>query len=297
MMKTRPRVCLWLLYAALQILAGTTGSSFAACLDVLGSGLPADFSNTVREIGAEKQLCRLVRTIKASSHDAGQEALALQSLNLKVLKAVMDIDYTIARIDNEIAQLQEVSFILASNRDSQLALVNLGNLALGTGTGAVGSSLAVPHSTAQTGNIIAAIAGTVATGLSIAAGRLEKGNKAPLGSTPAMLAQILGRQPDAGSKYPESVWLFLNTPTAETPNGQTWRQALISQWKSVGRLAAVSGYKAALLTANGSSNVRLGLDEIADRTAMLYDVRAKVALFKEDLIELIQYLVELAQSD
>ncbi len=299
MMKARYIACLWLLYATLQILSGTTGTSFAACADNLGWGLPGDIIITARQIGAEKQLCRLVKMIKAGSisRDAGQEALALQSLNLKVIKAILDIDYTIARIDNEITRLDEMSFIIAAERDRNLNLVNLGTLTLATGTGAVGSSLRVPQSTREAGNLIGAIAGAAAAGLSIAVQQLREGDKAPLGSTPAMLTEILGRQPDAASKYPDSVWRFLNTPAEQTLGGLTWRQALITRWRNVGRLYALTEYKAALLTANGADNVRLGLNEIRDRVAMLSAVRATVALFKEHLVGLTDYLVELSQND
>jgi hypothetical protein len=277
-----------------------SGSAGQRCLSPAELSVPRSVWLTAEEIGAQSRLCELLtlRKARAISTALPANSLLIEAVALKVVRASLAIDYTIARINDEIAELNDINFVITSNRDKQLSLLNLGNLVLGTGVGAVGSSLAVPKNTAQAGNIVAAISGGVAVGLSVAGSELEEGGKAAvLAGTPTMLAQVLGRQPPADSTYPKPVWKFLNTPTAETPHGRSWREALIEHWKQTGRLSSLNGYKAALLTAGGAQDARLALDDIKDRVAMLSDVRAKVDLFKEDLIELVDYLSELTDTD
>lgn len=284
---------LWMT-ASLAILHSSASS--AACPSLADARIPMGIRATAREIGAERTLRELVCAAGAGAAPASMvTALSLrQIVSLRIVAASLDVNYTVGRIDDEIDRLDDAEEAIATRRDRRSSLMNLANIVVGTGVGAVGSGLAIKSGTAQTGNIVAAAAGVFATGLSVAAREVKAQASGEIGLTPAMLAEIIGRTPNTVSKYPRSVWAFLNTNGPQNRPYVTWRSDLIQGWERLGWLRPSSGENIETLTTVGLQNLRLSGGAIERRAAMLADVRAKVSLFNSRLRDITDYIAETA---
>lgn len=71
----------------------------------------------------------------------------------------LDVESVNARIDYETAHLQEVQAYLSARRDRRVDLLNLGNLFIGGGVGAVGSGLQLISSAEHARNVVSTSAG------------------------------------------------------------------------------------------------------------------------------------------
>ncbi len=91
------------------------------------------------------------------------EALVLrQEISEMVTTASLQVDGFLSEIDSETGQVRAVHDDLSDRRDAAVSLSTLGS-AVGTGGGAVGSSLALARKTATVGNWVGAVAGGVGT--------------------------------------------------------------------------------------------------------------------------------------
>ncbi len=254
-------------------------------------------------IGATPFLERLQQLSKSEEQGAGSllspEVLVLrQQITEAVLGTSLQVDGVIAEIDNELAQASEIGAYLASRRDHAIGVNALSNIVSGGGMGIAGSALQLNESTNKLGNAMGVAAGSVTTALSIIGLRQQHGGRRDLGIAPNMLAKLFDRTPEFHSDYPEDVWKYLNNKPPAEPGAETRKERLIARWTELGRIESLETahgqQKIDFLTSSISSHRALNIDLLADRAAMLSDVRASVSLMKRDLGKLLLSLRSLA---
>jgi hypothetical protein len=127
-------------------------------------------------------------------------------------------------------------------------------------------------------------AGTASAGLALVGIRAQRGGGSSFDFQSNMLAEFFDRPALPGSHYPATVWTFLNGTPASSPDGLTRMQQLTRTWVEVRRIDSLaSTEKIARVTSQPSESLRLSIDDLEDRAAMLGDVRARISFLKRDL--------------
>lgn len=259
------------------------------------SPIPANAEQVANEIGI-MPLVQRVRVLASGCNQAAAisvEELALrQQITEAVFTASLDVDGVLAEIDYERAQILELRQLLSSGRDRKINLLSLANIVTGTGSGVIGTAMQFSDRTAIAGDGVGVAGGAAGVVLSIL-GLRQQGGKGSLGIAPNMLAPIFGRRPELRSVYPQDVWAYLNTAPATDPRVHVpWRDELIAEWVQLGRIdppdAPGSQKKIDLLTSRIAEHKRLSINLLADRSAMLADLRARVSLMNRDLRDLMK---------
>ena len=99
-----------------------------------------------------------------------------------------------------------------------------------------------------------------------------------------MLAEFFDRPILPDSRYSETIWTFLNQPSINDPTGPTRKQQLLQTWVQVKRIESLDDTgKIERLTSQPAEAVKLSIDDLEDRVAMLEDVRARISILKRDL--------------
>lgn len=219
-----------------------------------------------------------------------EELWIRQGITEAVLACSLEVDGVLAEIDAETAQINDIRGYLELRRDRIVGVNTLANIISSGGMGIVSSLLQMKQNTARWGNGVGATSGGASMVLSLVGIRQQRGGQRTLGEAPNMLAQVLNRKPEFHSSYPEEVWMYLNSVPPSTSDGETRRQRLIRDWTELGRILKSDSPKEQqrieLLTSSISSRKELTIDLLADRAAMLQDVRSRVAIMKRDLSKL-----------
>lgn len=263
----------------LIVLISALMSTLSAQTTVPGENLPPRVLRTAEMIGVRSQVEELVQLRFAPIRDEIRELQLGQRLQGVVIASALDVDSVNARIEYETAHLQEVQAYLSARRDRRVDLLNLGNLFVGGGVGAIGSGLQLISSAQHAGNVVSTSAGFGGTVISVIGLKQQKGQLRSPAYTPAMLARLLGSSPpDSTSDYPQEVWIYLTTPDPTLPDGRTGQEHLVSEWTRFGHLKEKPDPKTmAALTTTGKDGTKLSIEMIGERTAMLADVRAHVS--------------------
>jgi hypothetical protein len=277
--------------ATLIVLVLTVTSALSAQTTDYADNVPPRVLRTAGMIGVRSQVEELVQLRVTPEQSEIKELRLIQRLQGIVIASALDVDSVNARIDYETAHLQEVQAYLSALRDRRVNLLNLGNLIIGGGVGAVGSGLQLFSSAQHAGNVVSATAGFGGTILAVIGLRQQKGQLGTPGGTPAMLGMLLGGSSSDSNDYPPEVWAYLTTPDPELPHNRTAQEHLMSEWTRYGHLKEKPDAKTiAALTTTGKGDVKLSVDMISDRTAMLADVRAHVSTMLVDLAELMTFV-------
>jgi hypothetical protein len=220
------------------------------------------------------------------------EALSLrQEISETVLSTSLDVDGVIAEIDNETAKLDSIRSELESKRDHAQKINNIASIVTGGALGVVGTALQFKSSTANLGNAIGLGGGGASVVLSVVGIYQQRGGQRTLANSPNMLAVFFDRKPEFHSDYPTEVWTYLNAVRPLDPGAGTRRAQLTEEWKQSGRIDKTDTPKGqdkiASLTSSISQKRGLSIDQIADREAMLADVKAEASLMKRDLSRLV----------
>lgn len=248
---------------------------------------------TAELIGVRSQLEEFVHLRITPEQNGVRELQLVQRLQGVVVASALDVEGVNARIDYETAHLQELQAYLSARRDRRVDLLNLGNLVIGGGVGAVGSGLQLISSAAHAGNVVSTSAGLGGTILSVIGLKQQKGQLRSPEYTPAMLAKLLGGSPRDSSDYPPEVWVYLTTPDPALPDHRTGQEHLLSEWTRFGHLRERPDSKTiAELTTTGTDGTKLSVEMIGRRTAMLADVRAHVSTMLVDLAELMTFVAQ-----
>jgi hypothetical protein len=277
----------------LIVLVLTLTSSLGAQTADFGTNVPPRVLRTAGLIGVRSQVEELMQLHATPEQNEMKQFRLIQRLQGVVIASALDVDSVNARIDYETAHLQEVQTYLAALRERRVNLLNLGNLIIGGGVGAVGSGLQLISSAQHAANVISASAGFGGTILAVLGLRQQKGQLGTPGRTPAMLGMLLGSSPSDSSEYSPEVWAYLTTPDPALPHGRTVQEHLMSEWTKYGHLKEKPDAKTiAALTTTGKGDTKVSVDMISDRTAMLADVRAHVSTMLVDLAELMTFVAQ-----
>jgi hypothetical protein len=214
-----------------------------------------------------------------------------QRITERVMAASLQVDATLAQIDNEIAHANELRGYLADRRDRAVSRANLLSALLGGAVGATSSGLQLSSSLTRPAAGVGIGAGAVSAGLALTGIHEQKGGTSAFDFESNMLAQLFDRPALLNSQYPATVWTFLNEPS---PTGQvelTRRQQLLQTWVQVKRIDSLaSAEKIERLTSAPADSMKLTIDDFEDRGAMLQDVRARISYLKRDLGNLLASL-------
>jgi hypothetical protein len=246
---------------------------------------PMTTANTAELISVSTEVSQLQKLSGNPGAADRWEILWLhQRISEQVMAASLQVDATIAQIDNEIARSNEVRGFLADRRDRAVSRANLLSVLVGGAVGATASGLQLSSNLTKPAAGVGIGAGTLSAGLALAGIREEKGKSTRFDFQSNMLAQFFDRPTLPNSEYPATVWTFLNEPS---PNGQaslTRKQELLQTWVQVRRIDSLSSTeKIDHLTSQPSEMLKLSIDDFEDRGAMLQDVRARISYLKRDL--------------
>jgi hypothetical protein len=207
-----------------------------------------------------------------------------QHISEQVMAASLQVDATLAQIDNEIARANEVRGYLADRRDRAVSRANLLSVLVGGAVGATSSGLQLSSNLTKPAAGVGIGAGTLSAGLALAGIRQEKGKTSPFDFDSNMLAEFFDRPTLPNSQYPATIWMFLNEIGLSGPAGLTRKEQLLQTWVQVRRIDSLSSTeKIDRLTSQPSENLHLTIDDFEDRGAMLQDVRARISYLKRDL--------------
>ena len=252
----------------------------------------ADHIANLLGLTATVQRLRGIESHRSCSTPADLDELSLRQQILEAsVSASLDADTAIAEIQNERALLMEVRTGLETRRDHAVNLLGTANLITGTGLGIAVNAMQFSNSTANLGNGLGVGSGVASTLLSIIGIRKQKGSKVPIGRVPNMLAPLFGQPSALNSYYPPSVEGYLDSaPPTGDGNTATRLNQLKAEWQAAGRIPSSGGpaygNQLKVLTVSENSNVKLTIDNLNDRIAMLVDVSGRVGLMKRDLADL-----------
>jgi hypothetical protein len=249
------------------------------------SSQPLPSKSTAELIGVSSEVSQLQKlSTNPVAADRWQILWLHQRISEQVMAASLQVDATIAQIDNEIARSNEVRGFLADRRDRAVSRVNLLSVIVGGAVGATSSGLQLSSSLTKPAAGVGIAAGTLSAGLALTGIRDEKGQTSRFNFESNMLAEFFDRPTLPNSRYPETVWIFLNEPIPTGQAGISRKEELLQTWVQVKRIDSLSSTeKIDHLTSQPSESLKLSIDDFEDRGAMLQDVRARISYLKRDL--------------
>jgi hypothetical protein len=257
-------------------------------------------ADTARLIGVSAEIEELRKLRESNPADLAQRWRTLwlhQHIYERVTVVQLEGDATTAAIDNEIARSAEVRGYLADKRDRNVTRANLLSALFGGGLGATSAGLQL--SSKQTNATVATgiSGGAVSAGLATYGIHAQRGATRILDAESNMLAAFFGRPESPSSHYPPVVWQFLGEVARSDPDHLTRRERLIRTWLELKRLDSLETppgkVKIEHVTSMPVEQLRLTIDDLEDRMAMLQDVRAKLSYLKRDLAALLMSLPQL----
>jgi hypothetical protein len=256
---------------------------------------------TAHILGLDVKVSQL-RALRSRGSDDPTAALKEMRLRQDLLEsiqaAILDAEGVLAELANERGQLADLRFSLQNRRDRTVGRLNAAALLTGSGLGVAVSASQFTTLSSRTQNIgdgVGIASGVVSTLFALAAVRKQNGPSGTVGETPNMLAPLLGGKSEAvlSSYYPTSVLLYLKTIPAEgVAKRGTRLEQLMEQWGSAGRLdesdSVKRQHKITVLTTSMDTTVKISIDDLTDRIAMLTDVSGRVSLMKRDLARIMR---------
>jgi hypothetical protein len=259
---------------------------------------PLASESTAELIRVSSELSQLQKlSASPDTADRWQILWLHQRISEQVMAASLQVDATIAQIDNEIARSNEVRGFLADRRDRTVSRANLLSVLVGGAVGATSSGLQLSSSLTKPAAGVGIGAGTLSAGLALVGIREEKGKSSRFDFESNMLAEFFDRPTLPNSQYPETIWIFLNEPSPTGQAGVTRKQELLQTWVQVRRIDSLSSTeKIDHLTSQPSESLKLSIDDFEDRGAMLQDVRARISYLKRDLGALLASLPTVSEK-
>ena len=213
-----------------------------------------------------------------------------QHVSEQVMAASLQVDATIAQIDNEIARANELRGFLSDRRDRTVSRANLLSIFIGGGVGATSSGLQLSRSLQTPSAAVGIAAGAISSSLAFAGIRAQQGHTSRFDFNSNMLAEFFDPPPLPDSRYPTLIWTFLNESPIAGPTNLTRKQELLQNWVGLKRIDSLSSPEIDHLTSQPSQLFQLTIDDLEDRAAMLQDVRARISFLKRDLGNLLSSL-------
>jgi hypothetical protein len=278
--------------SALAVLSLTTAAQTSAS----GQAQQPILQSTAQLIGVVSEIDQLQRLSgSAAPADRWQILWLHQHISEEVMTASLQVDATIAQIDNEIALSNELRGYLSDRRDRVVVRANLLSSLVGGAVGATSSALGLSPDLNKPSNAVGIAAGAISTGFAFIGIHSRNGESMPFDFPSNMLAEFFDRPTLPNSTYPLIIWTFLNQVSSVGPAGVTRRQSLLQTWVRVKRIDSLeSKDKIDHLTSQPSELLKLSIDDFEDRAAMLQDVRARISFIKRDLGALLASLPPVA---
>ena len=248
--------------------------------------------------GVHSELTQLEKiSTGAAPVDRWQILWLHQRITEKVTATSLEVDATLAKIDNEVARANELRGYLADRRDRAVNRDNLLSVIVGGGLGATGSAMQFSSSLSNPGNAVGIAAGAVSVGFGLMGIRAQTGKTSRFDFDSNMLAEFFDRPVLPDSRYHPAIWTFLNQQAPNAPPGITRKQDLLQIWVQVKRIDSLaSTEKIDHVTSEPSELLSLSIDDLEDRVAMLEDVRARISFLKRDLATLLASLPDAPAS-
>jgi hypothetical protein len=258
----------------------------------------ADTESVEGLVGVSSELSRLKELGGSGVHADRWEILWLhQHISERIMAVSLQVDATIAQIDNEISTANEVHDYLADRRDSTVNRANLLGILLGGGLNATSSALQLSTNIDKSVNAIDLAGGAASVGFALVGIHAQKGGSSRFDFNSNMLAEFFDRPVLPTSQYPATVWAFLNEVSPNSPEHLTRKAQLLKTWVVVQRIGSLTNTdKIARVTSEPSEMLKLTIDDLEDRAAMLQDVRARISFLKRDLGNLLVSLPEVDES-
>src|ERR1700722_6921869 len=245
---------------------------------------------TARIIQVLPEISQLNELVRNQS-DASKITPVRQLIIEKVLAASLEVDATIAQIDNEIAQSNEVRGFRSDKRDKAVNRANLMSIVSGGTLGATSAGLQLPSGENKASSIVGIAAVVLSSSLAISGIRAQKGATRLFYFSSNLLAELFDRPALGDSRYDPIVWSFLNDVAPTEEERLTRKERLIQTWITLKRTdppsTSAGTKKIDKVTSQPSDKLPLTIDDLEDRSAMLEDVRAKISFLKRDLAALL----------
>ena len=274
----------------------TALSLTAAAQTPVSEPLPqAALQNTAKLIGVSSEIDQLQKlTGSTTPPDRWQILWLHQHISEQVMSASLQVDATIAQIDNEIATCNEIRGYLSDRRDRTVVRANLLSSLVGGSISAVSSGLGLSDDLSKPSNAVGVAAGAFSTAFALIGIHERNGGSMNFEFPANMLAEFFDRPTLPNSTYPPIVWNFLNEGSPNLPSGVTRKQNLLQTWVQVKRIDSLESKEIDYLTSQPSEKLKLTIDDFEDRAAMLQDVRARISYLKRDLGTLLSSLPPVA---
>jgi len=190
--------------------------------------------HTARIIQVLPEINQLDELLRSRSDPSEITALR-QVIIEKVLAASLEVDATIAQIDNEIAQCNEVRGYLSDKRDRAVNRANLLSIVSGGTLGATSAGLQLPSGENKASSLVGIAGGVLSSTLAISGIRAQKGGTRLFDFSSNMLAELFDRPALGDSRYDAIVWSFLNDVAPTDEQGLTRKERLIQTWITLKR--------------------------------------------------------------
>ena len=258
----------------------------------------ATAAQTAKIFGLSDLVAKL-RMLRAERRAGTAPTLEERMIRLDLFEAIqtatLEIDDVVGEISNERNQLGDLRTALQVRRDKTVGHLTTAALLTGSGVGTIVSATqfsTVGSTTQNVGDGVGVGSGVLSTLLSIQAARKQAGPSAPIGESPNMLAPLLGGTPALNTNYPPPVLTYLQSvPAGEDPQRGTRLEQMKKRWVEASRLnAGTADAKAqqrlTVATISEDPRVKLSIEDLTNRIAMLGDVQGRVSLIKRDLATL-----------
>jgi hypothetical protein len=244
-------------------------------------------------LGPAVERLRALQAQRSCGSVASVEELMIRLGLLESLQtALLDVDGVIAENLNERGQLSNLRTSLQARRDHAVTKLNAAALITGSGVGAAVSATqftSLGPRVNNAGDGVGIGAGIASTVLAFMAVRQQHGPKGSVGEVSNMLAPLFDQSPVLNTYYPPPVLRYLQSVPANVdgPERATRLEKLRTEWVAAGRLDASDSVKQQqkiqVLTVGNNNDIRISIDDLTDRTAMLADVSGRVSLMKRDI--------------
>lgn len=256
-------------------------------VSAVGQGPAPDAGDVARLFGMDHDLATLhaMVTVRGTGPVTLAEVVLRQKVSEEFEAAELDVEGVIAELSNEQGDLGTIRAELQTRRDKKVAKLTTAALLTGSALGTAVSATqftSLGTRTANVGDAIGVGSGAASTLLSLLAAKAQNGPQGTVGVVPNMLVPLLGEEvPVWHAEYPPEVLAFLHeVPAGEDPGKGTRLEQLMASWGKAGRL---QNRKA--LTTSGDT-VKVTIDDLTNRIAMLGDVRGRISLIKRSLATL-----------
>lgn len=237
-----------------------------------------------------------LRAKRQGNQPTTEEWITRQNLTEQVLIVDYDVDSVANRIDVEVARANEIHAYLSERRDRAIRINTYTNFISGGLTGIIGGALSLGNVPSVAPNTLDTTEGVIQTTLATWALKQQHGEKRMESGVPNMLAKLFYGASYSSQDYPDSVWAYLNSVPANSAVSQTRLDTLITRWQAQRLCLIHKGHagnpdsRVKHITGTHDEPQRTTIGLLADRIAMLLDLRSTVSEMDELLADLMQFI-------